>query len=156
MNGTTINGSSTIIAEGVTGSIRANLKDGDNAMLLKREAFTSFDLQGRVSIKSGNGDDVVGIFGLEIDGKTKVNLKGGDDHFRFSNGRTRGLVVRTGDGNDLAYLHNSDHLGVFNVRTQGGNDIVKSGFNEFHSRANTIKVGDGACLLYTSPSPRDS
>ena len=152
LDGTMIDGEATQIVSGIDRGIRIHLKGGDNSVLLKRETFTSFQLDRGVSIRAGNGHDVAGLFGVDVGGKTTIQLGDGDNYAEFSNGRTRGLKVTTGDGADLAYLHNSNHLRGFNVRTGDGDDIIKSGFNEFFVAANTIKAGQGDDLVDVSHS----
>ena len=107
---TTINGESTpLVIEGVERSVRISLRDGDDVLRVP-----NLDIDGALLVRTGTGDDSVRIGDAEADAAVVdiargayVNLGPGDDRLGISHTHANWMRINAGAGNDTVVIHDS-------------------------------------------------
>ena len=93
-------------------------------------------------LSTGDGEPVWGVLN-NVKRNVVIRSNVGTDSVYFDNLQLPGNVtVITGRGDDNVVLNDTTVAGNVNVKPGGGNDYVE--------------ITGTTCLLYTSPSPRDS
>lgn len=130
LNGTTVNGQSSITLNGISDDIRVRLRGGDDQILLTGalddgSTASAIDFVDDIIVNSGGGDDIVYVDGVVDAGHISVVTGSGDDAVGFFLTRSESLYTATGGGNDVVGFTGANVVERWTrVVTGGGNDIV--------------------------------
>ena len=139
---TSVEGESSIVAEGVTGGMKIRLKGGDDSVTIRPgddlidtfedQPSIPFQLADELFVNTGAGDDVIDISGFAIvapeissASAQNVNAMQLDD-----------VRVMSKYGDDSVYINNAFIQGNVEVRTKTGDDFVE---------ISHLQMGEGEC-----------
>jgi hypothetical protein len=106
-----------------------------------------------VSIRTGSGDDGVGLEQAQVEGDLRISTGGGNDSVGAEDGSLSGHTrIETGRGDDEIFFHGPGIYGPLLVTTGAGNDTVTIGFPATDDDKR-LDGGTGNDLLYLSGVP---
>lgn len=145
---TTVNGSASFSASGVTNGLNARLEDGNDVLRFANESGP-VTIAGTIFVSTGNGNDAV-TGSLKNASTEAFHLGAGADRLRLHNSTLGNLVVNgdpllTANGSsDEVLLTRVRAAGGAVIRTGGGSDRVEIDGASSFPLTLTIDAGDGA------------
>ena len=126
--GTTFNGQTTLVVNGVTDDMRFDVKSGRKVLILSEGNAAAFNVPDNLKITStGDSPAVIILDSLSVGGRTDVTTRNGDDAILLhNNSLSERLRVSSGSGNDVVIDGPFGLAGVYDddldIRTGSGND----------------------------------
>lgn len=146
--GTTINGQSSITVQGVVDDIRINLRGGDNRIKLQgTPSANNFNVDD-VRFSSRNGEDSISLDMVNLSGQFRANMGGGIDAVGMRVVEASSINVRTGSGNDVVGMMDTDISGRADVNMGTGDDLLFSLRNEYQDAR--FRMGGGSDFVATA------
>ncbi len=146
---TTVNGADEILVTGVTNDVDIDMRSGGKLVILTEGDQAALFINGDLEIDTrGNSADVIILDTVNVEGRTTVRTRGGDDAlidtgsthqertlFNLGGGNDgvltnldasfeEDLDIRTGGGEDYVMVAATEVMDELDIRTGGGQDII--------------------------------
>ena len=126
-SGTTINGQNVVVFSGVFGDVTIDLKSGNSLVIMTEGQSETLYIGGDLEIKNkGNFPAVMLLDEVEVEGRIDIKTKNGDDAL-IANAISSGerTKINTGNGNDVVQIGFDSMINdELEVKTGGGADYT--------------------------------